>query len=527
MNLPYENKDLLEGIKYDLISSEGLNRVYEIHAKHADFVNLMEDFFNEKKKTYTTKYFNRPGKVPMSIVKNDFASAAFVQTANKVINNVLSKLEDKFLGEPDIKIKQNFDKNDDSKDPTFTITLNMEPSVPDLKFESIEINNPIVEISDEDIKKEMDLWAKSNERGVELTEKRASTMGDTLNVSMSLLDKSADKQTFQLKLGSGRFVPEIEQKLVGLNEGEKIQHTIDVPKNLDNQNLPSDMKKFAGKKLSVNFHVNKIMETKNYEVDIEMAKQFGCSSVDACQSKFRDMLAKRVSNSSFMYKKHQLSNEFNKMVNFELPANAVKMEVQVFWNRFLSKFQLKRENMFSHEEAKVLFGKIQEAGFMKDSTFEDIDQKYNELSKKRLSFFFIMKKVQSDLGISLNKSDVDSEIMNRSSEFKGGLSEAVSYFEKNKNAKSELENTVIEDKIVNEILLKVKINDAKMTIKSFFEELDQLVKSLDVQINLPDTKSSNDSESEEKIESSAENDKNNSESSESADSKISKESKGK
>ncbi|QEK38015.1 trigger factor [Candidatus Cytomitobacter indipagum] len=504
MNVPSkkdnEIKILLEGVKSELISSEGLSRVYTISIEHKKFSSLMDEFFAEKQKTYTTKYFNRAGKVPMSIVKNDFSSVAFANAARGIISEAISALDVIFLGDPDIKINKHFDeKNDD--EVVFEITLAIEPSVPEIDFKSIEIKKPVIEITDEDVAKEMDLWAKNNERGVELNEKRSSAIGDTVDISMSLIGKSSDKQSFRLKLGSNKFLPEIEEKLAGLNEGDKIQHEISIPKNIDNSSIPSDMKKFAGKKLSVNFNVDKIMETKNYDVDIEMAKEFGCASVEACKLRFRDMLQKRIDESSFMYRKHQLSDQLSE-INFELPGNSLNLEVQSFWNRFLAKFQLKRDTMFSHEECKSLFEKIKEAGFMKSSTFEEIDKKYIDLSKKRLKFFFIMKNIQSKLGINLSKSDVDAEIMKKSQDFKGGLSEAVSYFEKNKNAKTAIENSLMEDKIVEEMLMQTNAKEEAMSIKQFFETLDKLVKSLDVQIefNSSNDDSNEKSESDKKID---------------------------
>lgn len=482
MDTSYKNKakSSLEKVKSELVSSDGLNREYVVSVEHEKFSELMDNFFIEKQKTYTTKYFNRPGKVPMSIVRADFASVAFANVARNMIFDVIADLNINFLGEPSIRIKKHFDEKK-ADEVVFEITLALEPEIPSIDFKTMKIKNPAVEITDEDVSKEMDLWAKNNERGVDLIEKRVSSMGDTIDISMSLVGQSSDKQSFRLKLGSNKFLPEIEEKLAGLNEGDKIQHEITIPKNVESSSLPSDMKKFAGKKLSVNFQVNKIMETKNYSVDIEMAKEFGCASVEACKQKFREMLQSRVDESAFMYKKHQLSDEISKLA-FELPTNLLEIEAQSFWNRFLAKFQLRRETMFSKAECKTLFEKIKEAGFMQSYTFEDIDGKFTDLAQKRLKFFFVLKAMQKKFNIALSRSDVDAEILKRSHDFNGGLSEAINYFEKNKNAKTTMENALIEDKIVNELLMQTNVIDEKMNIKQFFDVLDKLVKSLDVQV---------------------------------------------
>ncbi len=506
MNLSYEN--ILSGVEYNLVSSEGLSRVYEVKIDHSKFADLMSDFFVETQKTYTTKYFNRAGKVPLSIVKNDFAQKAFSHVVSSVASKVLEKLDEKFLGEPNVSVTEYYDEKDSSKNPSITLTLNKEPEVPEIDFKEVSIIDPQVEVSDEDVENEMKAWADNNERGVELSEKRSAKMGDTLVISMSLLDKSkgaADKQSFNVKLGAGMFVKEIEDKLVGKNEGEKVPHTVTVPKDAaTNKNFPSDMKRFAGKDLAVNLIVEKIMETKNYEVDVEMAKKFGCSSVERCKAHFRSMMEKKVNDSAFMYKKHQLSKILDEKLNFEVPVSALKIETQAFWNRFLAKFNLTRETMFNYDEIKMLFTSIQSAGYLKDKTFEDIDNHYLAVASRRLKFFFVMKEIQGKFNVALTKEDLDQEIMNRSSDFKGGLAEAVNHYEKNKSAQRDLENIVLEDKIVNEVLLKISIKSEKMDVQSLFNKLSEIVKELDIKIENPvdSEEIEGKSESAEKVESS-------------------------
>ncbi len=509
MNLPAE-KDFLEGVEYNLTSSEGLNKTYEVKVQHGKFVELVEGFFEEKRKSYSTKYF-RVGKVPMSIVKKHFAASSFANVVSKMTAEILVKLDEKFLGDPDISVKQHFNA-DEKKDPIFNIILNTEPSVPDFDFKSIKIINPEVNITDEDIMHEMEMWAKNNERGVELAEKRASKIGDTVLISMHLLDKSSqsEKKSLKVKLGSGMFI-DIEDKLLDKNEGDKIPHTIKIDKNItENKSLPSDMKKFAGKNISVNLSVDKIMETKNYEVNEEMAKKFGCSSIDTCKLRFKSMMEDKVDESIFMYKKHQLSKNLSSEVEFDIPNNALKLEIQILWNKFLARFNLKRDEMFNYEEIKILFDNIKKAGFLSDKTFDEANAHYAEIATRRIKFFFVMKKIQNDLEIKLQKEDVDKEIMKKSSDFKGGLAEAVSYYEKNKNARKDLENVALEDKIVAELVSKITLEDKKMAVKELFESLSVLINEFDLPISMKEESELDDEKSSEAgltDESSSESDK--------------------
>ena len=494
MNLPKsnlsENDNILseEFVSNKLLSVEGLNKVYEVTVKYDGFAEMIKSFLMDQKKTYSDNHF-RAGKAPLSLVKQKFFNFAVQEVSKKVIDQFVSSIKEDYIGTPDISIKQFYAEDSKNLDPIFEIKLTLKPTVPNVDLAKCKITDPNVSVSDEDINKEMELWAKSHERPVELSKARESKMGDTLNVSMSLLDKSEEAQSFDVKLGSGTFVKEIEAKLVGQNEGTQINHTIDIPKNISkNPGLPSDVKQFAGKKLGVNLKINKIMETKNYEVDLDMAKHFGCSSLESCKMKFKTMLEEKIVESKFIHKKHQLESYLNKSVDVEIPQSLIDKEKLIMWHGLLHKFQITRKEMFSIEEIKTILGQIQNIGFLTKHTFEDIEKEYEKLAKRRISFFFIIQKFQTDMNVSLTQAEIDTEKVKKAADLKGGPMEAFKYYEKNKQELAKLENILLENKIVNEVLVKCTISASDMSITELSKSLEKMVKELEPNIDFSPAK---------------------------------------
>ncbi|USO00675.1 MAG: hypothetical protein H6845_02590 [Alphaproteobacteria bacterium] len=482
-------------LDYKLVSSEGLKCVYDVNIAHSRFSEVMEEFFTEKQKAYAFKSF-RPGRVPLSIVRQNFTAQAFEYATQKLISQVVKNIQEQgieYIGYPLLKVKQEFDKDDSTKNPIFEVTFNMKPQIPDFSLANIEIVNPVVEISDQNINEEMELWAKNNFKSVELTESREARTGDILSLSMSMLDSSKDQQSLEIKLGDGKLVKEIEDQLVGKSVGNVVQHTVTVPKTISKDSgIPSELKNFAGKKLMFNLTINKIMESKPHNVDLDMAKVFGCSSIESCKKKFRQMLEERVKNSSFICQKYELSSYINSNIDFEISDEFIKSEVNILWNRLLSKFGLTRKNPFTSEEIKELFSQIQKAGFLTKYEFDYLNNEYTKISLRKLKFFFVVQKLGQDLSISLTKEELENAKLSKSAEL-GGAEAALRYYTENREALISLENSLLEDKIVSEALLQCDVKDKHMSLTELSQCLNDAVKSLDVDLDFSIQKSQEES----------------------------------
>ena len=123
-------------------------------------------------------------------------------------------------------------------DLTYTMTYEILPEIEIGKFDDIEIERPIVEISDEGVMEQVEQIAESN-RPFEPKSGKTPKAENGDRVTMSYLGK-IDGEPFeggadengQLVLGSGRFIPGFEEQLVGVKKGEEKVVTVSFPEGL-------------------------------------------------------------------------------------------------------------------------------------------------------------------------------------------------------------------------------------------------------------------------------------------------------
>ena len=150
---------------------------------------------------------------------------------------------------------------------TLTLTTEVYPEVTLGQYKGLEVPKNEVSVSDEEVEAELNRMAQ-NVASTETVEREAQ-MGDTANIDFEGFDngvpfEGGKGQNFDLKLGSGSFVPGFEEQVVGMAAGQEKDIDITFPEDYH--------KDLAGK--AVVFHVkcNKVSVTNVPALDDEFAK---------------------------------------------------------------------------------------------------------------------------------------------------------------------------------------------------------------------------------------------------------------
>ena len=160
----------------------------------------------------------RPGKVPMSVIRQRYEAAARQEALGDLIQAtfyeavVAEKLNP--AGAPAVEPKV-FEKG---KDLEYVATFEVFPEFKVAGFEGIEVERLQAEVKDADVDNMLDILRKQNTR-FEKAE-RAAEDGDQLNIDfVGKIDGEAfaggSAKGTQLVLGSGRMIPGFESALVG------------------------------------------------------------------------------------------------------------------------------------------------------------------------------------------------------------------------------------------------------------------------------------------------------------------------
>ena len=295
----------------------------------------------------------RRGKAPRKMIEAMYGAHVFYEDGleeifPEVYEFAVVKQDVKAVGRPSLT------DMDISEDNIVTITLTTEtyPEVTLGQYKGLEIAKTEASVSDEQVQAELDRMAQ-NVASTETVE-RAAEMGDTANIDFEGFDngvafEGGKGDNFDLKLGSGQFVPGFEEQIVGMTAGEEKDIDITFPENY-HENL-------AGKPVVFHVKLNKVTTTTVPAQDDEFAKDV--SEFDTLDELKADIRAKALENAQ-----KQADSAFEQAcidavcanATVELPNAIIESELDNQMERFA--YQLQMSGYSMEQYAQMMGGDV-------------------------------------------------------------------------------------------------------------------------------------------------------------------------
>jgi trigger factor len=270
---------------------------------------------------------------------------------NKVTVTVVPAQDDEFA-----KDVSEFDTLDELKADIRAKALESAQKQADSAFENACVEkaaaNVTVDMPKAMIEAELDRMAQ-NVASTETVE-RAAEMGDTANINFEGFDNGVPfdggkGENFDLKLGSGSFVPGFEEQVVGMSAGEEKDIDITFPEDY-HANL-------AGKPVVFHVKCNKVTTTTVPALDDEFAKDV--SEFDTLDELKADIRAKALENAQ-----KQIDSAFENAcvekaaanVTVEMPKAMIEAELDNQMERF--GYQLQMSGYSMEQYAKMMGGDV-------------------------------------------------------------------------------------------------------------------------------------------------------------------------
>ena len=210
----------------------------------------------------------RKGKAPRKMIEAMYGAHVFYEDG---LEEIFPEVYDFAVVGQDVKAvgRPSLTDMDISEEGIVTITITTEtyPEVTLGDYKGLEVEKAEVIITDEQVEAELDRMAQ-NVASTETVE-RAAEMGDTANIDFEGFDngvafEGGKGDNFDLKLGSGSFVPGFEEQIVGMSAGEEKDIDITFPEDYH--------KELAGKAVVFHVKLNKVTATNVPAKDDEFAK---------------------------------------------------------------------------------------------------------------------------------------------------------------------------------------------------------------------------------------------------------------
>ena len=220
----------------------------------------------------------------------------------------------------------------------FKVTLTTKPEVKVGEYKGLEAEKLICEVSEDEIKAELERMADRNSRMVEVTD-RAAALGDTAVIDFEgFVDGEAFEggkgESYSLALGSGQFIPGFEDQIVGHNSGEEFDVDVKFPEEYG-------AKELAGKDATFKVKLHELKVKELPEIDDEFAKDV--SEFDTLNALKEDIKAKALERKNKAAEdevENQLIDKIIDGMEAEIPEAMFKNRVEQSYRDFEYRLQM-------------------------------------------------------------------------------------------------------------------------------------------------------------------------------------------
>ncbi len=440
-------------MEYKEIKNEGLKREFELLVKAKDLEKRVEEELNSIAATIKVPGF-RPGKVPFSLVKQRHSEKVFFNITEKLLDECGKKaLEENNIRpamQPNVEL---INKAEEGKDILAKMFLEVLPDITLVDFSNKPFDKYISEVSSEDVDVVLERLAKSQKDFVSIKNDRVSKKGDGLVINyIGTIDgkvfEGSEGKDFKVELGAQNSLPGFEEKLTGVKKGEKVLVNTFFPKDYFKENLRE-------KAVAFNIEVRDILESKDFKVDDNLAKKNGMQDLSILKENVKKQLTKNSSDMSFSIIKRDMLDFLEEKHDFILPDSMVKFELESIFE------QTKNDDVNKKIEGK--------------DKKEDIDKaknkEYKELAERRVKLGLIISEIGMKNQIRVEQKEIENAIMLHTQQYPGKEKEIMDYYKNNPQAVSAIRGPIFEDKVINFILSKCKINKNNIDQKQLSEKL--------------------------------------------------------
>lgn len=335
----------------------------------------------------------RPGKAPRKMIEKMYGAHIFYEDG---LEEIFPEIYDFAIAKQDLKAigRPNLTDMQISEEDIVTLTLTTEvyPEVTLGQYKGLEVEKAEAVVTDEQVQAELDRMAQ-NVASTETVE-RAAEMGDTANIDFEGFDNGVPFEggkgdNFDLKLGSGQFVPGFEEQIVGMNAGEEKDIDITFP-----QDYAAEL---AGKAVVFHVKLNKLTVTTLPELDDEFAKDV--SEFETLEELKADIRAKALEQSE-----KQLQATFENAAvekaaentTVDMPKALVEAELDTQMERFA--YQLQMSGYSMEQYAKMMGGDV--------TTMRNA---FRPAAEKQAKISVTLEKIVEVEGLSVTDEEIEAE----------------------------------------------------------------------------------------------------------------------
>jgi len=384
----------------------------------------------------------RPGKVPLNVIRQRYGA----QVRQEVLQEAMQGALQEAIDEQDLRVAgvsrlspQDDGGAEESDSFRFVAEVEVFPELPEIDVAGLEIERPIVEVSDDDVddmirtlREQRRSWSPAG---------RPAAEGDRVSIEFHARagdDRIPDSGDTRMQpvLGGGALFEAFEQELTGLEAGEEKTVELEFPEDFGNADL-------ADRHAEVTLKVTAVEKSEMPEADDAFAAEFGIDGgmeqmrIDVRRNLEREMRAARVNR----LKKQVTDALADRYSEFSLPESAVRQELEQM------QAQLKQQY---GEQIALPEGQLRPG------------------AERRVRLGFLLAEIARQHELTVDPERVQARV-GEIAETYDNPAEVVELYRQNPQMMGQIENSVLEEQVVDWVLDHASVTDHKTTFKELMD----------------------------------------------------------
>ncbi len=338
----------------------------------------------------------RKGKAPRQIIEKYYGSEVFYEDA---VNIVLPDAYDKAIEEQNIEAvaQPEIDVLSISKEDgvVFSAKVTVKPDFELGQYKGVETKKITHRTTEKEVNAEIEKVRERNARQVNV-EDRAAQLDDTVTIDFEgfcdgVAFDGGKGENFDLKLGSGQFIPGFEDQLVGKNIGEDVEVNVTFPTEYHSEDL-------KGKDAMFKVKINAIKAQELPELDDEFAKDI--SEFDTFED-YKADVTKKLKEQNKEKAKKELEDKILEIIcdNTEIDIPEAMFETAV-------------ENQIREFAMQLSYQgiSIEQYAQYTGQTLDAMKAQIRPGAEKQVKTSLILEKIAKVEGIEVSDEEVDAEL---------------------------------------------------------------------------------------------------------------------
>jgi trigger factor len=366
-----------------------------IEVSAEEFKKAMNEAYKKQKKNFNIPGF-RKGKVPQAYIEKMYGAEVFYEEAANIIipKAYAEEMKDcdlEIVSRPEVDIEQ----IEKGKSFIFTAEVALKPEVTLGEYKGLEVEVTVEEVTEEEVSAELVKQQEENAREITV-EDRAIENGDIALIDYSgsvdgvkFEGGTAENQT--LVIGSGSFIDNFEEQLIGKNIGDEVEVNVTFPEEYHAADL-------AGKPAVFEVKINGIKVKEMPVIDDEFASEVSeFDTLEEYKADIRAKLAEQKEKAAQTEKENKVVDKAAENATMDIPEAMIEEQTNQMAQEFAQNLSYQGLQLEQY---------LQFTGMTQEKFMEDLKPQ----AEKRIQSRLVLEAIVAAENIEASEEDLNAEI---------------------------------------------------------------------------------------------------------------------